>query len=225
MEVDLNRKVEYLLNSKLVERISTKKLKINGKGRIYNPTKPSKILTKVVSSLYNKRLPQEPKPGRRIGNVKEAPANSANVLLKYDDDRVDQSKFTDFIKHFEDSQKKKENAHVVELKFRVEIIRQSLGDDEKFQSLRSVTSTIGFARSEGVIGEIEIKEEFIKTQTAYGGDVGLKLYIKTEIMYLVHRYEDSAVYIKTITLTNIYVPRRNQAIPVNFRHKNAWNTL
>ena len=81
MEVYLNRKVEHLLNNNLIEQISENKLKINGEGKIYNPSKqPSEILTKVVSSLYNKQFPKEPKPGRRIRNVKETPANSADVL-------------------------------------------------------------------------------------------------------------------------------------------------
>ena len=51
MEVDLNRQVEHLLNSNSIEEISQKQLTINGKGRIYNQTKPSKILTKVANSL------------------------------------------------------------------------------------------------------------------------------------------------------------------------------
>ena len=84
MEVYLNRKVEHLLNNNLIEKISEKKLKMNGKGRIYNQTKPSKILTKVVGSLYKKQFPKESKPTRRIRKVKEAPPNSANVLLIYD---------------------------------------------------------------------------------------------------------------------------------------------
>ena len=61
MGVDLNRNLYHLLNSNLIEKTSEKeKQKINGKGRIYNPSKPpSKILTKVVSSLYNKQLSKE----------------------------------------------------------------------------------------------------------------------------------------------------------------------
>ena len=59
MEVYLNRKVEHLLNSNLIETISENQLNINCKGRIYNQTKPSKILIKVVSSLYNQQFPKE----------------------------------------------------------------------------------------------------------------------------------------------------------------------
>ena len=57
MESGVEAQINYLLNHDLIERISKKKLKINGKGRIYNPPKPpSKILTKVVNSLYNKQF-------------------------------------------------------------------------------------------------------------------------------------------------------------------------
>ena len=70
MEVYLNRKLEHLLNSDLIENMSEKKLTINGKGRSYNPSKPpSEILTKVVSSLYNKQLPKASKPTIRIRKV------------------------------------------------------------------------------------------------------------------------------------------------------------
>ena len=95
MEVDLSRKVEHLLNSNLTEQISYKKLKVNGKGRIYNPSKPpSEILTKVADSLYNKQFPKESKPTRRIRKVKNAPPNSAQVSLKFDERRrVDKNRF------------------------------------------------------------------------------------------------------------------------------------
>ena len=88
MESGVEAQTNYLLNNNLIERISKKKLNINGKGRIYNQDKPpSKILTKVVGSLYKKQFPKEPKPTRRIRKVKEAAANSANVLLKFDKHR------------------------------------------------------------------------------------------------------------------------------------------
>ena len=97
-EVDLNRKVEHLVNSNLIEQISDKQLKVHCKGRVYNQNKPpSKILTKVVNSFYNKQFPRESKPTRRIRKVKEAAANSANVLSKFDKHRrVDKSRFLDF---------------------------------------------------------------------------------------------------------------------------------
>ena len=119
MEVDLKRKLEHLLDSNLIEKASETKLKINGKGRIYNPSKPpSEILIKVVHSLYKKQFPKESKPTRRIRNVKDAPPNSANVLLKFDkhgrveeirveDSGVVKPIFNDFIKDFDDSQNNK----------------------------------------------------------------------------------------------------------------------
>ena len=67
----LEAQINYLLNNNLIERISKNKLNINGKGRIYNQDKPpSKILTKVVGSLYKKQFPEESKPTRRIRKVK-----------------------------------------------------------------------------------------------------------------------------------------------------------
>ena len=75
MESGVVVQINYLLDNQLIKRISKNKLNINGKGRIYNPSKPpSKILTKVVDSLYKKQFPQESKPKRRIRNVKDKPA-------------------------------------------------------------------------------------------------------------------------------------------------------
>ena len=38
-------------------------------------------------------------------------------------------------------------------------------------------------------------------------------------------FEDSGTYIKSITLTNMYVSRRNQNVPVNFRQIRMYGTL
>ena len=38
-------------------------------------------------------------------------------------------------------------------------------------------------------------------------------------------FEDSGAYIKIISLTNMYVSRRHQAIPVSFRQKGMYGTL
>ena len=65
----------------------------------------------------------------------------------------------------------------------------------------------------------EITEMFIEQETVYGGEQGLKLYLKTQIIKLVHMFEDSGTYIKNITLTNMYVSRRNQNVPVSFKQQ------
>ena len=158
--------------------MSNKKFKINGKGRIYNQTKPSKILTKVVGIPYNKQTPKESKPTRRTRNVKEAPANSADILLKFDKHRrVDTNRFFEFEYDFRCSQKRKENTQIVELMFRIEVEIIEIDPDTGEQ--------IGDAKA-------QTTEAFIEAETAYGGDVGLKLYIK---MQLVNRLGDSTVYI------------------------------
>ena len=101
--VGVEVQIKYLLDNQLIERISNKKLNINGKGRIYNQDKPpSKILTKAVGSLYKKQFPQESKPKRRIRNVKDKPAGSADVLLKHDKDngeitQVNGDRFSDIM--------------------------------------------------------------------------------------------------------------------------------
>ena len=61
-----------------------------------------------------------------------------------------------------DSQEKKENAQIVELRFRVKI--------EIIQVDSDTSEKIGDAK-------IHTIEVFIDAQTVYGGDVGLKLYI------------------------------------------------
>ena len=126
MESGVEAQINYLLNNDLIVRISKKQIKINGKGRLYNQNKPpSKILAKVVGSLYKKQVPKEPKPTRRIRNVKYKPAGSVDVLLKQDtyDDEVTQvngDRFSDFINEYEDSQNTQTNPLSVELKFRIE---------------------------------------------------------------------------------------------------------
>ena len=66
---------------------------------------------------------------------------------------------------------------------------------------------------------------FRRQETVYGGLPGLKLYIKTQVIKLVYMFEDSGTYIKSIALTNKYVSRRNQAIPVKFRQIKMYGTL
>ena len=205
MESGVEAQIHYLLKHGLKERISKKKLTINGKGRIYNQNKPpSKILTKVGNSLYNKQFPKESKPTRRIRKVKEAPEGSAQISLKHDPNdyevpQVNRDRFSDFINDYDVLQNKQTNPLSVELKFRIETQKPLMA--------------------------AEITEMFIRQETVYGGLQGLKLYIKTQVIKLVHMFEDSGTYIKNITLTNTYVSRRNQNVPVNFRHKNVWNTL
>ena len=59
MERGVEAHIGYLLDDQLIRRISKNRLNINGKGRIYNQDKPpSKILTKVVGSLYKKQFPK-----------------------------------------------------------------------------------------------------------------------------------------------------------------------
>ena len=103
-----------------------KEIKIKGKGRLYNPPKPpSKIIAKVVGSLYNKQFPKESKPKKRIRNVKYKPAGSADVLLNHDKDdgeitQVNGDRFSDIINEYEESQNTQTNPVSVELKFIIE---------------------------------------------------------------------------------------------------------
>ena len=89
--------------------------------------------------------------------------------------------FLDFEKDFYGSQKNKANAQIEELKFRVVNYILEIDPDTGEQ-----------------IGDTKIHatEVFIEAETVYGGDGGLKLYIKYQIMQLVRRFEDSIVYIK-----------------------------
>ena len=127
MERGVEAQIKYLLDNQLIERISKNKLNINGKGRIYNQDKPpSKALAKVVGSLYKKQFPQESKPKRRIRNVKDKPAGSADVLLKFREPttkeglrRVNGDKFTEFTEDYDTSQRIKTDPLNVELKFRI----------------------------------------------------------------------------------------------------------
>ena len=41
----------------------------------------------------------------------------------------------------------------------------------------------------------EITETIIKQETVYGGEQGLKLYIKTQVINLMNMFEDSGTYI------------------------------
>ena len=206
MESGVEAQINYLLYNNLIEQISSKKLKIKGKGRIYNPSKPpSKILTKVVGRIYKKQFPKEPKPKRRISKVKDTPAGSAKISLKYDDpndyevQQVNQDRFSDFMNDYEALQNKQTNPLTVELKFRIETQKPNMA--------------------------AEITEMFIRQETVYGGLHGLKLYIKTQVIKLVYMFEDSGTYIKNINLTNMYVSKRNQSISIDFRQIGTYGTL
>mgnify|MGYP003340884199 CR=1 FL=1 len=201
MGVDWNDKFNYLLNNGLVEQISDKKININNKNRIYNPNKLSKVLTKAVDSLYKKQYPKKPK--RRFRNVKEIPAGSADVLLQFDDDGyVKQDRFLEFINRYEQIEAKKQNPQEVELKYIIE------------------TETI---TEDDIV--IEVSEEFVKQKTAYGGDEGLKLYLKKTTAEMIWKKEDSGVTVKRIFISNIYVSKRNTQIPTKFRQIRMYGTL
>ena len=63
----------------------------------------------------------------RILNVKEASPNSANVLLKYYDQKrkvgkVDDRKFQDFELEYDYAQDPETNAQIVELTFRIVVV-------------------------------------------------------------------------------------------------------
>ena len=49
----------------------------------------------------------------------------------------------------------------------------------------------------------EITEMFIKQETVYGGEQGLRLYLKNQVIKLVYMFEDSGTHIKSMTLTNV----------------------
>ena len=178
MESGVEAQINYLLGNNLIERVSSKKLKIKGEGRIYNPSNkpPSKILTKVVASLYKKQFPKESKPKRRIRNVKEAPAGSAKIPLKYDapndyeEQQVNQDRFSDLMNDYDALQNTQTNPLAVELKIMIETQKPSMA--------------------------AEISEMFIRPETVYGGLPGLKLYIKAQVIKLVYMFEDSGAYIK-----------------------------
>ena len=146
MERGVEAQIKYLLDNQLIERISKKKLNINGKGRLYNQDKPpSKILTKAVGSLYKKQFPQESKPKRRIRNVKDKPAGSADVLLKYGtpnlvdwcSDQLIKSRLEVSWIEYEALQNKQTNPLVVELKFRIETQQP----EEEVANIRRVYKT------------------------------------------------------------------------------------
>ena len=241
--VGVEVQIKYLLDNQLIEQISKKKLNINGKGRIYNQDKPpSKVLAKVVGSLYNKQFPQESKPKRRIRNVKDAPEGSTQISLKFDEPtvkeglrRVNQDKFKNFTEDYDTSQIIKTDPLNVELKFRIITQKQTLiKDKDRLKNPKSVYDDLTFLpdtyNDDGELsrfakGKVEISEEFIKQETVYGGLPGLKLYIKYQVMKLVHKFEDSGTYIIKITLTNMYVSKRNQGIPIDFRQIRMYGTL
>ena len=86
------------------------------------------------------------------------------MLLKFNKHRrFDTHIFSDFENDFDDSQKTKEHAQIVELKFRAVIKTMQVDPD--------TGEKIGDAK-------IHTTERFIEAQTVYGGDGGLKLYIK-----------------------------------------------
>ena len=67
-------------------------------------------------------------------------------------------------------------------------------------------------------------EEFVKQTTVYGGDEGLKLYIK-KTAEIIWKLSDSGVKVKSVFISNIYVSKRNIQIPINFRQIRMYGTL
>ena len=84
----------------------------------------------------------------------------------------------------------KENTQIVELKFRA-VIKIIEKDPDTGKPIGKP--------------KIHTIEKFIEAQTVYGGDEGLKLYIKYKPMQLVNMLENSETYIKHLALDNIYV--------------------
>ena len=76
---------------------------------------------------------------------------------------------------------KKENAHFVELKYSV-VVKIIEKDPDTGEPIGDpITQTT---------------EGFIQAETIYGGDMGLRLYIKYRMAHLIRRLQDSSVYIE-----------------------------
>ena len=155
-------------------------ININNKNRIYNPNKLSKVLTKAVDSLYKKQYPKESKPKRRIRNVKEIPTGSADVLLRRDaEGNLIDDRFLEFINRYEQIEAKKQNPQEVELKYIIETINLNTRDvSQEEANLRDTNRILEHAVTGSVDENVTVTEEFVKQTTVYGGDEGLKLYIK-----------------------------------------------
>ena len=114
-----------------------------------------------------------------------------------------------FINRYEQIETKKQNPQEVELKYIIE------------------TETI--TETDIVIKSIE---KFVKQKTAYGGDEGLKLYLKKTTAEIIWKKEDSGVRVKSIFISNIYVSKRNIQIPTKrmfkgfikcYNRKDTWS--
>ena len=91
-------------------------------------------------------------------------------------------KFTSIQLRFTESQATQTNGSAVEFKIAVVVMRINT---------REITTKIYFSN----------------TVTVYGGDKGLKLYLKTQIISSIYAYEDSGYEIQTISIQQLYIKK------------------
>ena len=61
--------------------------------------------------------------------------------------------------------------------------------------------------------------------TVYGGDNGIKLFIKRKIVEMVYAYEDSEWEIQSISTTKIYKHKKKQQATTNFSEIKMYGTI
>ena len=139
MDIEWGDKYTSLVNKGLIQELPGNKISINGKNRRYNPNKISKILTKTVNALYRKQYRKENKPERKIRNLKDKPSDSVEILLKRDIvGSIDDSRFQEFSDKHDEIQGRKQDPQKVEMKFRIELVREGTEMDPKTKKLKEI---------------------------------------------------------------------------------------
>ena len=138
------------------------------------------------------------------------------VDLKFYDDAeegsyrtwVDKYKFPEFYDDYNDSQENSSLTESSEVQFRVkttikEIVQVGVHLEAK---IRSVTA-------------------FTDMTTVYGGNEGIKLFLKNQIMESVYKWEDSEKEILSMEIQNLYVNRKSAIKDYSFRTVKMYGTV
>ena len=132
-------------------------------------------------------------------------ADKVDVDLNFVDDEilyrkwVDKDKSPEFHNDYNDSQENSSLTQSSEVQFRVkttikEMVKVGVHLESK---IRSVTA-------------------FTNMTTVYGGNEGIKLFLKNQIMESFYRWEDSAKEILSMEIKNLYVNRKSGIKDYNF---------
>ena len=140
--------------------------------------------------------------------------DKVDVDLNFVDDEilyrkwVDKDKFPEFHNDYNDSQENSSLTESSEVQFRVKTtIKEIVQVNFRYEAkIRSVTA-------------------FTDMTTVYGGNEGIKLFLKNQVMESVYKWEDSDKEILSMEIQNLYVNRKSVIKDYSFRTVKMYGTV